>query len=280
MKVHELLWETRSSNSNDVIMPPKTRYENPDRLNRIKQIETGLSDILKNRNELKPLNEIAKQLGTSFTTIRRQFPELCDQIKSLRRKHYQSPTQLNRIRHLETGLLEIVENRNDLRSLTEIAKQLGTSAPTLRKHFPELCDRISSLRKHHVLDDTLLRFNEVNRSSIREFLTLIVNSETRPYPTLTLIAKTVGLTIPTLRRQFPELCAQIRTITKQQRIDETRLSAISSFLTDMVNMDNESRPSLEKTAQRFRVSISSLYHHFPELCAQITSLRRQSLPRE
>lgn len=241
------------------------------------------------------LRAVAKKSGVNYLTIHRWFaenakPQLNYLIKIsesyskrihelLIRKdssdmtevsmpaktRYQSSFKLSRINQYRRQLSLILESRHELGTLESIAAELGTTTVTLKRHFPELCNQILSLRKHRALDEALTRMRKISSSNVQEFLYTILKSKIRPYPSLEAIAKAVRLSPATLRNQYPELCNQITSTGKSQRIDETKLEAVREYLTQLDGAKNE---TIVEIAKKFGVSKASLYYHFPDLCAR------------
>ena len=170
---------------------------------------------------------------------------------------HQAQDRLIQQQKIESILLDILNNRTKAYSLNEIVKESGATTYMLKRYFSGICSELTSP------DQVLL-------TSMREYLTNLLDSVQWPFPSLKQLANNFGINVVTLRRHFPELCSQISSARRKPSTDQTRLSSIHEYLTNLVNSDDLSYPSLRQIANQLKISSTTLQHHFPELCSLIS----------
>jgi AraC-like DNA-binding protein/transcriptional regulator with XRE-family HTH domain len=164
------------------------------------------------------INEIARQLGCSSSTLYSRFPELCHEIT----KRRWSVSDIDHLRQLlEAALVE-----NPPPTLEDVAKRLECSTKNIQYNFPELFRAITERRR--ALHD---------RSSQQKELEEILARGENPL-SLQEVARRLGISSGSLRKRYPELCATIsarytafRKNGHEERIkricDEVRLATLS-----------------------------------------------------
>jgi hypothetical protein len=93
----------------------------------------------------RPLYQLAVNPGyVNEGFIQQKFPELCSAIRQKIKKNDEV-----RISTMERALRNAL-NHEPPPSLDELRKRLGYSCSTvLKKHFPDLCDEVSTRRRSH-----------------------------------------------------------------------------------------------------------------------------------
>ncbi len=135
------------------------------------------------------INEIAKQLGCSSSTLYNRFPELCHEIT----KRRWSMSDADHLRQL----LEAALAENPPPSLENVAKRLGCPAKNIQYYFPELSRAITQRRRAMA-----------DRGSQQKELEGILARDGHPL-SLEEVARRLGTSSSSLRKRFPELCATI-----------------------------------------------------------------------
>ena len=271
----------------------------------IEEIGKALELIVVESKTLPPtLEEVAKLLGVSVSTLNRYHPELCSRIAALRRK----PVKAEQLRQdLEQAL---VSDEVPPPPLKEVAKRLGYSTSTLSRYYPELCSAIA--KKHR---------KSVDHEALGSTMEAILVSDVDSLPTLREIAKLTGYSLSSLKRCYPELCKAIARRRRRSPAINTPDNASSSIegsiashrdfnspvarripnshggakknlgeveesldfqlqrqtLESMVISDRTSVLSVRKIAMSLGCSESTLRWRFPELCSEIAKLPKNSL---
>jgi len=95
-----------------------------------------LEDTLANVEPL-PLKAAAEQLGCLEETLHQYFPDLCQRI--ILRYHARFDDE-----KIQQRLQEVLESKNEVPSVAELARQLGYTRELVRLKFPNLCKLISA----------------------------------------------------------------------------------------------------------------------------------------
>jgi len=201
----------------------------PEECEEIKERHWKIADASRQRQALEAvladgeqipcsINEIARQLGCSSSTLYNRFPELCQEIT--KRRWRMSDTDHLR-RALEAALVE-----NPPPSLENVAKRLGCSSKNIQYYFPDLARAITRRRR-----------DVPDRGSQQKELEGILASNEHPL-SLEEVARRLGTSSGSLRKRFPEVCATIsarymafRKSKHEERIkricDEVRRATLS-----------------------------------------------------
>jgi AcrR family transcriptional regulator len=185
----------------------------------------------------------------------------------------QSPVQVNSIlkasqasgpvnkETLRKVLTEILrEEGGSVLSLRTIARKLGYPVTTLRHYFPEQCQAIVE------------RFQQRKNADYRQALeAFLIDNE---HPTLNEVARRLGCPVTTLKYRYPELC---RAITRQnQRVLD--IGKIHEALLEALRCEDGPFPTVTEISKRFECSPSVLYHHFSDLCQELTKKHKNNRP--
>jgi len=85
------------------------------------------------------LRTISKQIGCSEQTLKKYFPMLCDAIISRYLGRFNEA-------EIERRLQDALKSEDLALSLSEIARQLGTTRDLIKRRYPELCKNITNRR--------------------------------------------------------------------------------------------------------------------------------------
>jgi TniQ len=157
---------------------------------------------------------------------------------------------------LETVLA--VDNQFDLfPNLKEIAKRMGFSEWTVRKHCPDLSKAIARRYMNHWgEEEDLMRMKQVLEKEL-------TNSEPKP---LANAARQLHCWVDTLRRYFPDLCHRI-VKRYSERFDD---ALIEQRLQDVLAR-KEDTPAVSELAREMGYDPRILRRKFPELCNQVST---------
>ena len=109
------------------------------------------------------LRTISKQIGYSEQTLKKYFSMLCDAILSRYLGRFNEA-------EIERRLQDALKSEDLALSLSEIARQLGTTRDLIKRRYPELCKNITNRRdsKQKKIRENLLVKNalEIRQSVI------------------------------------------------------------------------------------------------------------------
>lgn len=157
----------------------------------------------------------------------------------------------------------LAEEADPFPTLGEIARRLGCSVVTLRRHFPDLCRSITSHVRRKYADAAAL-------SLIRSNLDEMLVSDERP--PLSAVAKQLGCSSAKLHKYFPEHC---RALVKRYR-ERNDYEQVRRRLEEVL-ANNEEAPSVKELARLMGCKYQNLRNHFPELCKRITARHKANL---
>ncbi len=158
------------------------------------------------------VNEIARLLGCSSSTLFKRFPGLCEAITKRR-------WELSDAEYLRQALEAALVNDEHPPSLTAIAKQLGCHTQSLKYYFPELCAAIVRRRREPSAADSL-RY-------LQQALEEVVGSDEDPV-SVQVVARRLGRSAQFLLYHFPEQCRTIsvRYLAHRKSRSQARISSI------------------------------------------------------
>ena len=168
-------------------------------------IRAMLEQSLSERNP-PPLYQLAVNLGyVNEGYIQNNFPELCSAIRQKIKKNNEA-----RISTMEHALRNALKHEHPP-SLDELRKRLGYSCSTvLKKHFPGLCDEVSTRRRLHRCQK-ILELTKALQSVLSDV----------PAPSLVSLCKTLNTPEHILEKLCPRECASIRARYRQTRADSS-----------------------------------------------------------
>jgi len=229
-----------------------------------------LSPRLKKENVLKTLleaveetpapslNEMAERLGYSKPcTLRRYFPQTCDQITANylkcsqgKRRGGWSTTRLQSNEAMLAALEAALEEESPP-SMEQVARSLGyVSSQSLRPQFPEICKALSEKRRKIVSE---------RRGKVEGELRQAIKID--PPVSLNAIGEKLGYKgTATLRTMFPNECREI-CLRYEGHIRKQFLSKVESALQPI--LIETPPPPLNASLQRIGVSDGFLRKHFP-----------------
>jgi energy-coupling factor transporter ATP-binding protein EcfA2 len=167
------------------------------------EIQAVLEQSLSEKDP-RPLYQLAVDLGyVNDGYIQNKFPELCSAIRQKIRTNNEA-----RISTMERALRNAL-NHEPPPSLEELRRQLGYSCSTvLKKHFPGLCDEVSTRRRLH-RRQKILELRKALQSALSDV----------PAPPLVGLCKTLNTPEYTLEKLCPRECASIRARYRHARAD-------------------------------------------------------------
>ncbi len=224
------------------------------------ELRQALSDVLTSKEYPPPsLSEIAERLGYSTGILSWYFPELCSKIA----KRYKQPVESL---GLESVLASILTSGEEpFPSLKDVASRLGYSVSTLSRHCPELCRAIVMQRRKPV------NIEEIGKA----METILIENKTPP-PTLEETAKLLGVSVATLNKYYPELCARIAALRRKP----VKAEQLRQDLEQALASDEVPPPPLREVAKRLGYSTSTLRGYYPELCSAIAKKHRKPVDHE
>jgi DNA-binding Lrp family transcriptional regulator len=151
--------------------------------------------------------------------------------------------------------------------LVEISKRLKAHTSTLLSKFPELCRKAVARYRAHT-DERRRAFWEGVWERLEKQLT-----EKAPL-SVAEVAREIGRSRTAVVRQFPALCAKLFEYWVERR--NNHWDEIDAFLQN--SLESSSPLCLRDIAEQLKLSHTSLYNYFPELCGQIAA--RYSQHRE
>jgi AcrR family transcriptional regulator len=165
------------------------------------QMRLALEQVLAEDIRPRPtLQAVAQRLGHDVTILQKHWPSLCEAIVA----RYRGRPTRRADHHLIQQALEEALKKDRRVALESIAKQLGCSVATLRRHCPDLCRAL--------VQGYRTRFDN---GSIEQHLRDVVASS-EPVPSLEALARQIGCTTALLCYRFPELCS---AITSRRRVE-------------------------------------------------------------
>lgn len=219
----------------------------------IENLRQTLEELLQGHETPPPtVIEVARRLGCNDTTLRKHFPDLCNEIAKRGRKRHDFDS-------LQRSLEAVLLSNERPPSLKELARRLDCSATTLSEHFPELCAQITE--RHRGWGDA---------DDQRRVLEAALTSEAASSLSVNEIARLLGCSSSTLFKRFPELCEAITKRRWELSDAEVLRQALEAVL-----VNDEHPPSLTEIAKRLGCHTQSLKYYFPELCAAIIGRRRE-----
>ena len=169
------------------------------------EIQAVLEQLLAEKHP-RSLYELAVSLGyVNEGYIQLKFPQLCSAIRQkIRTNNEERITAMKRA-------LECALNDEPPASLEELRRQLGYSCSTvLKKHFPGLCDEVSTRRRLH-RRQKILELTKALQSALSDV----------PAPSLVSLSKTLNMPEHTLEKMCPRECASIRARYRHARANNS-----------------------------------------------------------
>lgn len=159
-------------------------------LNEIGIQRSALEEIILHNEETNlSINEIARRLKCSNSTLYSRFPDLCEVVVKRRWK----AVDVDGIRRVLEAMLA---NDNELPlTLKELSESLGCSAKNLEYYFPEECRAITARRQKLGVE----RFKPQLEEILAENIPVSVEQ----------VARRLNCSALPLRQHFPELCKAI-----------------------------------------------------------------------
>ncbi len=158
------------------------------------QMRLALEQVLAEDIRPRPtLQAVAQRLGHDVTILQKHWPELCEAIVA----RYRGRPSRGADHHQIQQALEEALNKGGRVALESVAKQLGCSVATLRRHCPDLCRAL--------VERYRTRFDN---SLIEQHLQHVMTSS-EPVPSLEALARQFSCTTSMLCYRFPALCAAI-----------------------------------------------------------------------
>lgn len=205
------------------------------------------------------VRELAEQLGyKSKISLYDASPELCKQITekhNLFNGNKKSPPTIvdstTIINALKSALKE-----NPIPSLDAIAKGLGyPTYDSIRDRFPELTDQIINQR------------NQDYNKKLKETEKILKNTLREETPqSLSSVARSLGCSTASLRRNFPDLCKKIaKRFLQHKPVYQTILKALENALTEFPP------PSVNSIATSLKLPNTRLYVTNSDLCYKIAA---------
>ncbi len=167
---------------------------------------------------------------------------------------------VRRMRQVLETVLAVDDQVDPFPNLREIAKRMGFSEGTVRKHCPDLSKAIARRYKNHWGEEEahLMRMKQVLEKEL-------TNSEPKP---LANAARQLHCRSDILRRYFPDLC---RRIVKRyrERFDD---ALIEQRLQEVLARKDET-PAVYELAREMGYGHRIIWRKFPELCNQVSMQR-------
>lgn len=167
------------------------------------------------------------------------------------------PWNTNKVRKVRLSFEGLLRVTHPL-SMVEIRKRLNHPASTLLSRFPGLC-RKAVIRYRTHMENFRRGFWECVRWKLEKQLI-----EKAPL-NVAEVARDVGRSRTAVVKQFPELCARLFAHWDRRR--KERWYRIESFLRKSLESTLPQR--LRDIAKHLKLSHTSLYEYFPELCRKI-----------
>lgn len=254
-------------------------------------IGESLQEALQCRKASFPtVTDISKQFGCSASVLYHHFSELCYELtkkhKDYARSLQTSGTKARNIsnskaavsvdetkhRRKHLGMENVDRIRKELENLlkngvdrpmtmTELANRFGCARCTLRRHFPDQCDKLMKKREK---EEYLNRL----RLSLEEALICDVASA----GSVDRLARQLGCSSATLRHYFPDLCKSI----SQRYMGLTDVEMQRNALEVVMRSGDQTNLSVNEIARRLGCANSTLYSRFPELCKSLVKRRWQA----
>ncbi|HEU5378831.1 MAG TPA: TniQ family protein [Ktedonobacteraceae bacterium] len=139
------------------------------------------------------LQDVAQRLGYDVTTLYRHFPKQSKAIAA----RYRGRSTRNVDPSLIQQTLEAALKAKKPVPLVNLAKQIGCSTATLRRHCPALCQAVVERYR-----------SQFDYDWIEQQLQYVIASK-EPIPSLAALARQLKCTPEILSYQFPDLCVQI-----------------------------------------------------------------------
>lgn len=154
--------------------------------------------------------------------------------------------------------------------LHEVAAQLGySSAVSLRRRNPDICDRISDRYKKATVNTPVQPLTDIpSNSRIRRAICTALRR--KPRVRLTIVAQNLGFkSVVSLYKRFPDLCRAFAVANNQEKAE--RLAPLQAAM--KAALTETPPPTVSEMAARLGCTVAVLEYHFPELRAAL--LKRQ-----
>ncbi len=147
-------------------------------------------------------------------------------------------------------------------TMTELASRFGCSRHTLRRLFPDLCDKLMKKQE---------KKEYVNR--LRQVLEEVLIDNASPAPSIDQLARQLGCSSAMLRYHFPDLCKLI----SQRYMGLTEVELQRNTLEEVMRSGEEAKLSINEIARRLGCADKTLYNRFPEQCKTVVKRRWQAV---
>jgi AraC-like DNA-binding protein len=206
-----------------------------------------LNALVDSTERLPALKDIARHCGyATATVLRGQFPQQYERLRQ-------------RVRTEQRLLLEAVLSDDEIVTVNDLARRAGYGKDELRRYFPKICKQISAAyrQRHH--------------DRCQQYLESILAGNT--YPSMTVIARHLGISVGQLKHRFPD---ELLQITNKRHSQDEQVRQMAQQALDSALQDDQPIPeSLHQIAASLKVSTKHLKKHFPEQAQQVLERYRR-----
>lgn len=213
-------------------------------------LETALID-----EHCTSLGVVAKSVGCSVKALRQDFPKLSRLVDSRHRASFNFEV-------VRQQLEAILNDPNQVLSLSEIFRQTGYNGGRIRQYFPDLCAAL------------VKKYSFPNLEFVQKELENALALSTSTRGSLERIARRVGYSSDKIKLNFPGLSAAIMA---KHKFD---VELFQQTLENILASNIDPLPSLRSIALSLDVTEATLRSNCPSLCKQITGRRKLQLSKQ